>query len=77
MMEWVAVTWLDTLSLRQKGRHFADISKCIFMNKNWFILIQISLRCVPKGPVNNKPALVQIEVWRQTGAMPLSEQMMA
>ena len=34
--------------------HFAtDIFKCIFMNEDVSILIKISLRYVPKGPINN------------------------
>ena len=52
---------INTLSPRQNGRHFADdIFKCIFLNKNIWIPIKISLKFVPKGPINNIPALVQI-----------------
>ena len=41
------------------GRHFPDdIFKCIFLNKNVLILIKISLKFVPKGQINNIPALV-------------------
>ena len=50
-----------------------DIFKCIFMNEKFCILIQIPLKFVPKGPINNKPALVQIMAWRRTGDKPLSE----
>ena len=43
--------------LRQNGRHFADdIFRCIFMNEKICILIKISLKFVPKGPINNNPA---------------------
>ena len=43
----------------QNGRYFADdILKCIFMNKKFCILIKISLKFVPKGPIDNTPALV-------------------
>ena len=38
--------------------------------------IKISLKFVPKGPINNIPALVQIMAWRQPGDKPLSEEMM-
>ena len=49
----------NTLSPRQNGRHFAnDILKCIFLNENIWIPIKISLKFVPKGPINNIPALV-------------------
>ena len=32
-------------------------SKCIFLNNNLRMLIDISLNFVPKGPVNNKASL--------------------
>ena len=32
-----------------------DIFKCIFLNENDRISIQISLKIVPKSPINNKP----------------------
>ena len=35
-----------------------------------------SLKPVPKGPINNVPALVQILAWRRTGDNPLFEPMM-
>ena len=59
------------------GRHFADdIFKCILFNENVWISIQISLKFVPKGPINNIPALVQIMACRLDGVKPLSEPMM-
>ena len=68
----------NTLRPRQKGRHFADdIVKCIFLNENVWISINISLRFVPRGPIDNIPALVQIMAWRRPGDKPLSEPMMA
>ena len=67
----------NTLRPRQNGRYFADdIFKCIFLNKNVWILTKISLKFVPKGPINNISSLVQIIVWRRPGAKPLSEPMM-
>ena len=67
----------NTLRPRQNGRHFPDdIFKRIFLNENEWILIKISLKFVPKGPINNNPALVQIMAWRQSGDKPLSEPMM-
>ena len=42
----------------QNGGHFADgIFRCIFLNEKLCILIQISLKIVPKGSVDNNPAL--------------------
>ena len=62
---------------RQNGRHFADdIFKWIFLNENVRISIKISLKFVPKGQINNIPALVQIMAWHRSGGKPLSEPMM-
>ena len=49
--------------------------KCIFLNENVWIAIKISLKIVPKGPINNIPALVQIMAWRCSGYKPLSKPM--
>ena len=60
---------LNTLRLRQNGRHFTeDIYKCILLNENVF---------VPKVLINNIPTLVPIMAWRRPGTKPLSEPMMA
>ena len=68
---------INTLRPRQHVRHFADDSfKRIFLNENVIISIIISLKFVPKGPINNIPALVQIMAWRRPGDKPLSEAMM-
>ena len=66
-----------TLTPRQDGRHFADdIFKCIFLNENVWIPINISLKFVPKGPINNISALFQIMAWRRPGDKPWSEPML-
>ena len=50
---------INTLRPRQNGRHFADDTfKRIFANENVRILIEISLKFVPEGPINNIPAMV-------------------
>ena len=50
---------LNTLRPRQNGRRFADDTfKRIFLNENVWIPIKISLKFVPKGQINNIPALV-------------------
>ena len=55
---------------------FADDSfKCISLNQNVWISIKIPLKFVPKGSINNIPALVQIMAWRRPGDKPLSEAM--
>ena len=43
------------------------------MNENFCILIQISLKFVPNGPIDNKSALVQVMAWCRTGNKPLPE----
>ena len=53
------------------------IFKCIFLNEKNKIPIQISLKLVPRGPIDNKPAFVQVMVWRGTGDKLLPEPMMA
>ena len=68
-----------TLTLRpiQDGCQFpGDIFKCIFLNENISISIEISLNFLPKGPIYNIPALVQIMAWRRRGDKPLSELVM-
>ena len=65
----------NTLRARQNVPRFADgIFKCIFLNENAWISLKISLKFVPKGQINNIPALVQIMAWRRPGGKPLSEQ---
>ena len=67
----------NTLRPRQNYRRCADDTfKCIFLTGNVIISIQISLKFIPKGPINNIPALVQIIAWRRLGDKPLSEPMM-
>ena len=71
------VSTFNTLRPRQNGPLFTDdSSKRIFLNENTRISIKVSLKFVPKGPINNIPALVQIMDWRWSGGKPLSEPMM-
>ena len=66
----------STLRPRQNRRHSADdILKCIFLNESVWVPIEISLKFVPYGPIDNIPALVQIMAWRRPGDKPLSETM--
>ena len=49
---------VNTLRPRQNGRQFPDdIFKRIFLNEYVWILIQISLKFVPKRAINNFPAM--------------------
>ena len=73
----LGLCFLNTLRPRQNGRHFADdIFKCIFLNENASIAIKISLKFVPKGPITNISALVQIMAWRRPDDKTLFEPMM-
>ena len=53
-----------------------DNFKCIFLNENDRITIQISLKFVPLSPIDNKPALVQEMAWCWRGDKPLPEPML-
>ena len=65
---------INLFSPGQNGPHFTeDIIKCIFVNEKFCILIWISLKFVPTGPIDYKPALVQVMAWLQTGDKPLPE----
>ena len=62
---------------RRDRRHFADdIFKRIFLNENIRISTKNSLKFVPKGLINNIPALFLIMAWRRPGDKPLSEPML-
>ena len=53
------INFLTHLPLDKMVPTFTDDSlKRIFLNENIRILIQFSLKFVPKGPTNNIPALV-------------------
>ena len=73
----IDIIQVNTLMPRQNRRHFADdIFQCISMNQKFCILIQNSLKFVPKVRINNIPALVQKMAWRRSGDKPLSEPML-
>ena len=65
----------NTLKQRKKWRHFPDDTfKCIFLNRNIGISIQISLQFVTHAAVNNIPAMFQIMAWSRPVDKPRSEQ---
>ena len=67
----------NTLRPRQNGHHFPDdIFEWIIWNENAWISINISLKFVPRGPINNIPTLLQVMAWRRPGDKLLSEPMM-
>ena len=52
------------------------IFNCIYLNEKDRIAIQISLKYIPRSPIDNKAALVQVMAWRRIGDKPLSEPML-
>ena len=48
-----------------------DIFKRISLNANDTIQIQISLNFIPRRPIDNEPALVQVMAWWRRGDKPL------
>ena len=49
------------------------IFSCIFVNEKFWILNKISVKFVPKGPIDNNPALAKVMTWRKMGDRPLYE----
>ena len=76
--EWTITSHdVNTWRPRQNRRHFPDdIFKRISLNETVWISLKISLKFVPRVPINNIPALVQMMAWRWPGDKPLSEPMM-
>ena len=50
-----------------------DNFECIFFNENDRIPIRFSLKFIPRSPIDNKPALIQVMAWRRTGNKPSPE----
>ena len=67
----------DTLRRRQNGHHLGRLYCQFKFSGNDRIQIQASLKLVPKGPIDDKTALVQLMTWRRTGDKPLPEPMIA
>ena len=70
-------TDFNTLRLRQDGCHFAgNIFKHIFLNGNIWISINITLKFIHKGRIDNIPVLFKIMAWHRPGDKPLSKPML-
>ena len=70
LCSWLYVIGVNfnTLRLRGNGRHFPDdIFKWISLYENVWISIKIPLNFIPKGLINNSPALVLIMAWHWPG----------
>ena len=70
------VATFNTLRPKNGRRFVEDTFKCVFLDENIWISTDISLKFLPKGPINNIPALVQIKARRRPVDKPLSELMM-
>ena len=73
--------WTHLISTYWDRDKIAAISQTTFSNvfswmKMFEFWLKISLKFLPKGPIDKMAALVQIMAWRRTGDKPLSEPMM-
>ena len=72
---WTSTYWrrYNILKAIQYGRHFSDdIFKCISLNENIWISLKLSLKCVPKVPIDHIPAC-DIYQWRIYASFGLNE----
>ena len=69
----IPISSVNSSPPEQNGCHFANN---IFLTENGKILIQFSLKFVPKSPIGNKSTLVQVMACRLFGAKPLPEPML-
>ena len=53
-----------------------DTFKCILLNEDDKISNRFSLKIVPRSPIDNKPALVQVLAWCREGDKPFPEPML-
>ena len=54
------LSWLLGLTNWGRDKIIAIVFKCIFLNENAWISVQIPLKSISKGPIYNSPSLVQI-----------------
>ena len=57
---------VNTLRPRQNGSQFTDDVFKRILNENVCIALDISMKFVPKIPINTIPAMVQIRAWRKS-----------
>ena len=81
--QWTDITSLQSwfniilvLGIRLTLTHWGRVKMAaIFKNENVWISIKVSLKFVPKGPINNIPTPIEIMAWRLPADKPLSETM--
>ena len=69
---WIITHWGRDKMAAISQTTFSNAS---FLNENTSISINISLKFVSEGRIDNIPSLVQIMAWRRLGDKPLSEPM--
>ena len=67
---------INSSALENDCRVGDDIFKCIAANENVWLLIEISLKFVPKTVIDNNPALIEIIARHRIDGKPLSEPML-
>ena len=69
----ISMTIFNSSRPGQNGRHFTDdIFRCIFVNEKFCNLTKISLKFIPKGPIDNNPAMFFLD----NGLAPNRQQLM-
>ena len=69
---------INALRWEQNTRRYADdIFNSILLIEHVCILIEISLKFIPKSSVDNKAVWIQIRVWCPASSEPLPESAMA
>ena len=68
------IRYVEAKTPRYNGRHFANgIFKWFFLNEKVWISSMILLKCVPRCPIYNKPAVVQIMACHQAASCYLNQ----
>ena len=78
MSVYCELTWIsvNTLRLLENGEHVVnDIFKYIFFNVDYDNSMEILQKFVPRGPINNMSALVEVIVRCQIGVEQFPEPM--
>ena len=70
------VVYIACWCLEFHGYFADDVFKSILVNDKFCISIELSLKIVADGPIDNKPALLKIMAWHQIYDKPLSEPML-